>query len=365
MALVKMSVGLTSFFALYAAALLGLGSLVGKKRRIFARRDFFLLPLLFGFVSLVGYGIIFFGVPLKWIDQCLMLSAKYRDVWAPSPWTSFKHLILRIFIWEPERMVWLLFFGLLGILAYFGLKRKKPATAKTDLAGMALLSLGLFALANSTEYFATDGLIYRFDFWIFPILVLLAGILSEWGSRVLSRPIKWVFGVLFLLLVLSSPLGSLRQAFASRVPERYLNLPRGRIYVGGSLSDLEVVKRTSSFIKENTEPGQEILAIPYDPLYCFLSERRHAVPELMFVESARMSDAREEEIIKVIETKQIPLILISNRYRSSEGGIGHFGQTHGKKLAQYIFSHYQDAETLGNWLPDSGRHSVKIFRRKV
>ena len=365
LALVKINIGIISFAAFFVS-LLGY-QLYAKwrgRRASLRWKHFFLLPWVFGVPVLSAYALLYAGLPWEWVNQCFVFKPEFRH-FGNSPWTNFKYLVLRFLIWERSRLFWAGGFTILGGLAFLGLRKGRAAGVDSKKIPWVLGSLTLFGLANSAEYLKMEGLIYRFDFWLFPILVLLAGLGGEWASRLFSRNTKRILGALLFFLILWTPFKNLREALAWRVPERYLDLPQGRVYVGGPVTYPSVLNEGVRFIREHTTPGEEILAVPYDPLYCFLSGRRHAVRELIFMEHMRFSEKQEETIIAQMEAKQVPLVLLSNRYQSKEGGVGHFGKTHCQKLAAYISEHYKEARTFGPWGEDELQsHAIKIFLRK-
>ncbi len=361
---IKINTGLTSFSALYASLLLFCGFFQWKHFETpLDRKHFVFLPLIFSILVFATYAFVYRGVSLDWIDQCLTIAPKYRT-WAYSPWTNFKHLILRFVVWQRSRLFWVGAFLAFGVLGNFGLRKRRLLEGEKEVLLAIMGSLFLFGLANSIEYFTTEGMIYRFDFWFFPVFVLWMGLFAEGASFLFGRRAKKFLGGLIFLLLLLIPFQNLKQAYAWRTPERYLNSPEGRVYVGSPPSLAQVLNEGTDFIIRHTKPSQEILAIPYDPLYCFLSNRRHAVRELMFMENNLIKEKQEEEIIQQLEVKQVPLIIFTNRYRSIEGGVGYFGKTHCQKLARYVFDRYEEVRTFGPWKVDSGFHAIKVLRRK-
>ena len=128
---------------------------------------------------------------------------------------------------------------------------------------------------------------------------------------------------------------------------------------------MATIQEGTAFILKNSRPDQEILTIPYDILYAFLSGRRHAVRELKFSEENPIPPFREEEIVRILKKKKVPLIILSNRAYAREKGAGFFGQTHCQRLARYLFYRYQEVKTIGRWEGyEEGRHAIKILQRK-
>ena len=350
-ALVKINTGLATFAALFVF-LLG----AGKKHIIF-------LLLTFGAAVFGAYGWFYRGLSFEEIDYCLTLKRIYHT----QPYSFrdyFLHLIQWFIVWDRRRLIYLGAFFLLGLLAALGLRKGENPDADRRLFGFMTGSALLMGVANSLDYFV-DGSIHRVDFWFFPVLVLLGGLWSEAAGRLFSPNMKKVLGVLFFFLLLWIPFQNLKEALAWRTPERYLDFPSGRVYVGGPPSFPRVLNEGVRFIIEHTEPDQKILVLPYDPLYLFLSGREQAVRELLFMEMMPLPEKREEEIIQELDSKKVPLIILSNRILSEEWGLGQFGKTFLTKLAPYLAAHYREAGSFGPWASQDylNSHAIKVLER--
>ena len=345
---VKVNTGMAFFPAFWLSLFLG---------KIFPRhwKHLIFLPLLFFAAAVLIYAPLYWGLSREWIQQCLTLKSEYHM--GPSPWTNFKHLIQAYLFWSPERQFGLAAFLGLAVLAWRG--RSRGSSPSFRVIG----SLVLFGLFASVEYLLQEGLIYRFDFWTFPVLVLFLGIGLEGTGRLFSRRTNLVLGALLFFLLIGFPAWGLKEALTWRRPERYLTPPHGKIYLGSPVSYPAVLNEASRFLRENTRPDQEILTLPYDPIYCFLSGRRHALRELDFMEHIHLGVEQEKGILQELDRKKVPYVVISNRYRSKEAGVGHFGVTHARRLSEYLSTYYSEVKTFGPWEPDDHLHAVKILKR--
>ena len=362
-ALVKISTGASSFAAFFVSLLMD--------RLVPGREDFsgplpwkhfIFLPLLFALTALAGYVPLYWGLPFEWIDQCLTLK-RTLQVHPYSFSDDFKHGVLWFLVWDRKRLLWLAGFFIIGILGVVHLIKEGPARERKVFA-LATFSALLYGVFNSLDYFV-DGVIHRVDFWFFPILVLLMGLWGDRAAGIFPRKIRAGLGVLIFFLVLWIPFENLKEALAWRTPERFLRAPHGQVFLGGSPSFPRVLNEGTDFILQHTQPGQSLLAVPFDPLYCFLTGRRHAVRELLFTEYMQISETREEEIIQELENEQVPFVIVSNRLISKEWGFGQFGKTFLTKLAPYLAAHYREAATFGPW--ESGNylnlHAIKVLER--
>lgn len=364
-ALVKLSIGITSFVAFLACLAMDRFLNPSKdEKHASALRHLFVLACLFSTVVAGTYLFLFRGLSLDWIGQCLTVGPQYRD-WGSSPLSNFEHLLMRVFVWERWRLLWIGVFTALGMLAYLGLKKQNAPENQANAFRFAVGSLAIFGVFNAMEYFVQEGLIYRLDFWIFPIAVLLAGLCGEYTKQLLPKPMKVGLGILIFTGILWIPAGNLKQALAWRVPERFWHIPRGRVYYGGHGTDPQVILEATKYLLKHTDPSEPILCLPYDPLYCFLTDRRHAVRELLFMEHINITEGQEKNIIRNLKSSRVPLVLISNRIHSKEGGNGIFGKTHCRLLGDYITANYEQAAGFGPWDANPlEQHAVRILKRR-
>ena len=360
-ALVKWNIGVSSFFAFLASLIL--------YRPPLRKKHLILLILIFISTVLGSYALQYQGVPASWVVQLLGLNSPKNLT--TNPWINFKHLIQWFLVWDRSRLGWVALGAVFGVLGFLGWRKRSWESGQEKVFRSAILSLFLFGIFNSSDFFAL-GHIYRLDFWSFPILVLLMGLLSGQASFLFGQKMKVFLAALIFAGVIALPLQSAGEAFRARVPERYLDFPRGRVYlVKETLSTIEVFKKGTRFILENTKPDEEILTLPKDPLYCFLSGRRHAVRELDFEQSHPIPEAEEEVLIRELKTKEVPFMILTNRDGSNSTStlkgdrMGFFGKTHLRKLGEYLFEHYEEVQTLGPWEARNPRidHAIKILRK--
>ena len=364
-ALVKINAGVAAFGAYFTSLLLDAWLDRKKSSSVLTLTDWLTLPSVFTGLTVAGYFPFFSGQSVSWIRHCLTVGNSQLTAF-DSPWVNLKLLILRLAVWEPARLIPPGVLILLGILALTALKRGKVPPETKRIWRPAAGSLLLFAAANSTDYFVKEGLIYRLDFWLFPIGVLSAAVAGGWTSFLLNRKVRAVFvGVLFLALA-AIPIRNVLEIRASRVPQRFLTSPQGRAYLGGPVEYIRILNGGSLFIQNRTWPGETILAIPYDAIYCFLSGRRHAVRDLLFMRNMFFSKEHERSLIREIEEQRVRLVVLSNRIKTEEkSAAGEFGVTHLKVLSRYLSGHYREVKVLGDWNSDPRvSHAIKILERK-
>jgi len=326
-----------------------------------SKRHFVWLTLVFGGLVLISYVPLYWGLPASWLAQGLGGLS-----WHYSLWGKLVHIPMRFLVWERWRLWWAGAFLAFAVLGFLGLKKKGMTETERKFLPRVLGSLVIFGLMSTADYFMMEGYFHRLSFWFFPVMVLSFGLFAEWASRILPRPLKIVLWCLTFLLVSWVPFHKAKEALAWRIPERYLDFPQGKVYLGGDFGDVETIKNGTRFLIENTKPEDEILAVPYAALYCFLSGRRHAVRELAFYQTVRINETQEQEIIRKLDAKKTPMVLVANNLRLREPGVGRFGETHCLRLAKYIDDHYEEAGRWGPWEMDPPeRLAVRILRRKT
>ena len=101
-------------------------------------------------------------------------------------------------------------------------------------------------------------------------------------------------------------------------------------------------------------------------MYYYLMDRKSPTWHVLLIEAIRFTDEQEAEMIKAVKTKNVQYVLMSNRYTSTEFGLGTFGVTHLTKLWNYIEDNYEVVETYGNWQAPPGwttNHAIRIMKR--
>ena len=167
-----------------------------------------------------------------------------------------------------------------------------------------------------------------------------------------------------LILLCLSLLGSDYLTIAqSKSTQNKLAIGKHAVYLGAEQQEwIKTVTRTSNFIIEHTDKNDAFLAIPYEPIYHVLTHRNNGIREPSF-----FTGIDEEKTIKIIENKNINMILVSNRaFKNTEGRWGRFGEKYGKKLLPYIETHFKPTSTFGPWSKPANsliNHAVTIYRR--
>ncbi len=234
--------------------------------------------------------------------------------------------------------------------------------------GDFLSAIGIFLIfisAASLEYIVSVHL-FRIG-WFLPIIVLLIFFIIFLGLKNSPKLLRLsAYTVLLFVAVLSLGRDYLF-TLANKRPETRLNIPPNQVYVAKQHQQwLETIVPAVGFIKQNVPQNDKILAIPYAPLYYFLSGRDSGSRTLLFLQLLR--EEKELEILKEIDDNNVNFIIISNRaFRDVEKRFGSFGKDYGGLLAEHIFENFEEVAAFGPWEKQAHwiiNHAVKIYRRK-
>jgi len=139
------------------------------------------------------------------------------------------------------------------------------------------------------------------------------------------------------------------------------------VYVANSPDWIITVHQTVNYLKENLKADETFLALPYDALYYFLTQKDSPVQELEFFGHTNMPLEQERKIISALEQKKVNYVLISSGVQTSVERRGKFGQTYCQLLSKYIDDHFKIVAVFGNWEDPPRKswenHGVKILKR--
>lgn len=234
--------------------------------------------------------------------------------------------------------------------------------ARKILAALAVASI--FYVLNLHECIGS-GIWFR-RAWVEPAQLLTVFLVIGFGMQRFHRLIKtFLYGafILFLMVLIYSELNVI---YLYKKTRHKLPLPKAEIYVMNSEQWTGVVTDTVSFLKTHLAPEEQFLALPYDPLYYFLTDRPSPVRELAFWKAMGITETQEKKIIAALEERNVQWVVLSSRVLSDDPAFGRFGEDHCPMLARYIASHYREAASFGDTAVPGGwiDHSIKILKIK-
>ncbi len=232
-----------------------------------------------------------------------------------------------------------------------------------------MLALGLllaFFVVNAHEFLAS-GVWYR-TYWSLPYLTMFHFIILWQAFSKLPKIARgMVWSIFYLLLILGhvSTFFSIQQ---QRTPQNFLDGPHAKIYVGNEAGWTKTVNTVSAFLQQNLQKDELFLALPYDCIYYYLTDKPSPTRQLIFFDHIKITPEQETQIIQELEAKNIKYVLMSNRFMSSETGLGIFGKTYCPLLSSYIAQKFAPfTREGGDWQKEPGwgnNHGVMILKRK-
>jgi hypothetical protein len=129
----------------------------------------------------------------------------------------------------------------------------------------------------------------------------------------------------------------------------------------------KAVRDTADFLDKNLKPGEQFFALPYDPIYYYLTGRKSPTQLLIYFEHINIKEEQQQRIIADLQRQHINWIVISSRMKTSEPGLGTFGVTYGTLVAKYLRENFDPVAEFGDWQNDAGwasSHGTVILKRR-
>jgi len=228
---------------------------------------------------------------------------------------------------------------------------------------LALITTVLFALFFLHEYLIeanTWRLAWSAPFWLIGMFLLIGLAAAD-----LKKSLLVMLGAMLFFIPLKNLAADHRIIAEKKNAGLYLALPKAQIYVGNSQSWINTVAQTADFLNQTLRPGETFLALPYEPLYYFLTGRESPSREVFLI--GGISAQTEKEIIAALKDAHIRYVIVSNRIHSSERKYGGFGKAYGRELNNYIEGNFETVKTFGQWEAQAlwaEGHAIKILARK-
>ena len=314
-------------------------------KKIFYGLAFLGLP-----VFIIGaYWLITRGLTIYEIRQCLPYLA------VDHPYNISLGEALRILVqgtWDGVTSNWVsMAFGLLlsgsviRTLFLFVLRKLPSSTEKT--IGLSLIALSIFYIGNLHE-FMSSGVWYR-TVWSQPLGMMISFIVIH--TAVSDWPRRWHTGMWILIVCFMSWGFYSKAAMVGEVKtaDHYLSHPRARVYLTNSDRWIETVEKTTDFLMTNLEEDELFFALPYDPLYYYLTDKDSPTRQIIFFDHINIPEEQERTIISELRSHRVRYVLVSSRQNSSEVGLGVLGQTYCPLIAQYIRENFVPVAQFGDW----------------
>lgn len=368
--LIRLNIGIASLAAFFISACAvdatNRAPHIVKKRLLYV----FLSAIILLVAALV-YWFLLHPLPSYIVNQSLPYDSSYRtDISVNSLTTLF--YLLEIMLLKMTRNWGYVLSGIILLLASIRtvlFLKEYSGKIQGSLKVTSILffsSLFLFITFNLHE-FLMSGANYRID-WVRPITLMAIFGVIDFGTRGLKYKSIRYFVIIAMFFIAFFKISDQHRAIREyKSPRHLLNIGKNNVYLANPPQWIQTVKQTTDFLSRNVPRGEKILAVPFEPLYYFLSGRDSATRQLIFFDHLRIPPEQEKDIIRQLEYKKVNFIILSSRSATSEIGMGTFGKTYGLLLDRYIRDHFNLVATFGDWNHEPGwtaNHGVKIFRRK-
>ena len=223
-----------------------------------------------------------------------------------------------------------------------------------------------FFVINLQE-FVVSGVWYR-TFWSQPFTLFFSFLMISTAMAFSPRWLRYIIGGMWVVFFSCATLIAFASIKSSCAPDKFLNMPRGQIYVGNESAWVDTVNTVTAYLNQTLKKDELFFAMPYDCIYYYLTGRESPTRQLIFFDHIKIPSVQEVSVIKELKQHQVNYVLISNRIASSETGLGIFGKTYCPLIYQYIMSNFTPIWRYGgNWQAEPGwanNHGVIIFKRK-
>ncbi len=362
---VKLNIGLATLAALIISHLFltSTNKIIKEKINI---KFFLIATILLPLIIILCHIIFLNGVPFYTIKQCFQYFG--TDPYQ-SPNLTFKITQPLFYLFDFAMSSWyqlclslITIFSFLNLL-YLLFKNRFPSQEKNTII-FSLITITIFCIFIFHE-FLISGVSYRAT-WTSSIGLIGIFFIIGLGTKKLSPFLQIILALIITILPLRQLHTNIKTLEHYTMSKHFLSLKKAKIYSENPLPWIETVSSGTHFLETHLKPNELFFALPYEPLYYFLTNRPSPTRQLAFFEFMKISENEEKLTIKELETHKVNWILLSNRSTSSEVGLGNLGKTHCKLLKDYINSNFKKEIQLGDWENEAewiNNHGIVILKR--
>ena len=367
--LIKLNMGIAYFMAMITSILL-----INEYNQIRLSKDEVRKTCrylaVYTLVILFAYGIHLIGLPKDFVKQCLYLSPKFNTAYNLTFFEIFENYLINLKNMLLSREAYDRFYVGLFISSIYitlRLRMRKIKTESQKRLSLALDVLFVFIGFSMHEY-VISGVIYKL-IWSRPFEFLLIFICVDRILKNIHRFVYWCFIIVMIYVCCINHIGrnNWKNYIKNTTNNQYFEFDQGRYYSQNSIEWFNTVKNTVKYLDQHLEDDERFLALPYDPIYYFLLDRKSPISLIFISESLGVSENQQKEIINQLNSQSIRFIVISSQINSNAPGLGHFGNTYCHHLDKYINENFQVMVQYGEWeqAPDyMSNHGTRILRRK-
>jgi len=230
---------------------------------------------------------------------------------------------------------------------------------------IALAVLTVYFIFNFHEYLK-NGTWYS-SLWSQPLTFMIFFVMISLATRATGRITRVIIFSLVAVLAVIGGRGQAGIIAQIKSPAQYLDHPKGKVFLMNTPAWAKAVTDTADFLDKNLKPGEQFFALPYDPIYYYLTGRKSPTQLLIYFEHINIKEEQQQRIIADLQRQNINWIVISSRMKTSEPGLGTFGVTYGPLIAKYFRENFDPVAEFGDWQNDAGwasSHGTVILKRR-
>ena len=363
--LVKLNIGLGTLLA-FCASLVIINFMKRAPRAKLRFRTSFLSIACTFFLVLGVYLFFNSGIPLEYIRQNfpflgadrpfhLSLGGSMQIIWQ-------NHLLK--FLETPFNAIFAVLVACSAIQTFLFLAQKPLKSGRKRQIQATIFILVFFFVINLHE-FLLSGIHFTL-LWAMPFLFLLTVIFLAVGTQKFPAFFRLILFGAILLMAFLRIAEQHRLIAYYKSPGQYLPWDRAKIYTANPPAWMATVGTTTEYLRNHLGPDETFLAIPFEPLYFFLTKKDSPVYQLAFYKFNNITMKMENDIIRQLEQKKVNWIVLSSFFRSGLPALGFFGKTHCQLLFHYIEKHFTIVTGFGDWQSKpvwGGSHGVIILKR--
>jgi len=230
---------------------------------------------------------------------------------------------------------------------------------------LALFFLVIFFIFNLHE-FLVSGVHYRMS-WAKPFQMMLLFLALAAGLKNLNKIIKIFFFSSVIFIIATNVINQNNIIRHFKQPVYRFKINKTDVFTTNHPLWIMTVHQTTHFLKTQLKKDETFFALPYDPLYYFLTNKESPTRQLIFFDHINIPKEQEISIIAELEKKKVNYVVLSSRCTAQEHGLGTFGKTYCPLLALYILGNFEPIQAFGDWTNEPGwawNHGTRIFKRK-
>jgi len=271
--------------------------------------------------------------------------------------------IFKNFTSSPPNLIFGLIIQLSILQSLFQFLRSSDTKTKKQIFLMVSIIV-LFYITYLHE-FLVSGVTYR-TFWARPFSILLIFIFLSLAIKNYSRLTQNLILAMLLVLATTNFMPQFQSIKLMKIPRQHLWLQKADIYTANPPSWINTVTKTTQYLENYLKKDETFFALPYLPLYYYLTDRTNPTRLSIFFEHINITTEQEVKIIQDLTKNKVDYIVVSNRIKSAPTAKDVLNLSHYPILNRYLNDQFEVVKTIGDWNKNAGfirNHATKILKK--